>query len=137
MVVRVSADIRGVRELEAALWTAEGMLEPQVALAGTFTALLVAAVARGIAPKGEHQGGDQVMPLWTAIRAEGNKVGFGGERAPHGAVVNFGGRIPRHHSASKTRVPRQEHIYRAIGMESQRLRHAHEDAVFRALAPLF
>jgi hypothetical protein len=135
--MRVQASVEGVTELTAALWTAEGMLSPQVELAGMFSALLVAQAARVIAPRGIHQGGGAVMPLWTAIRAEGSSVGFGGDLAPHGAVVNFGGRIPRYHSASKTRVPRQEHIYRAIASEGERIRHTYEDAVFRALGPLY
>jgi len=135
--VRVRVNVRGVAEIEAALWSAEGMLPEQVALAGVFSALIVAETARILAPKGLHQGGDVIAPLWTQIRAAGNEVGFGGPLAPHGAVVNFGGRIPRHHSRSRTRVPRQEHIYRAIGMEGTRIRHTYEDAVFRSLGPLY
>src|SRR6266568_2866973 len=105
MVIRVRTSVSGVKEIEAALWRAQGMMEPQITLAGTFSALIVAETARVIAPKGLHEGGGAVAPLWSVIRAEGESVGFGGPLAPHGAVVNFGGRIPRRNSLSKTRVP--------------------------------
>ena len=137
MVVRLHADIDGLIETEAAFYTAIGMLPEQVALAGVFSALIVAETARVFAPKGPHEGGGTVVPLWTVIRAEGESVAFGGDPAPHGAVVNFGGHIPRHHSRTRTRVARQEHIYRAIGFEGERIRHQYEDAVFRTIGPLF
>ncbi|HEY5987522.1 MAG TPA: hypothetical protein VIV12_14280 [Streptosporangiaceae bacterium] len=129
------ADIQvlGVRELRNALRDADGRTPQELQRANKRCAEIVAREARRRAPKGEHEGGGHPQPLAAAIRAQATAtravVAFGGSRAPHGAVVNWGGTIPRRGTTSRTRVPRQEHIYAAIGAEHQQILTVYELSV--------
>lgn len=154
-------EVTGLPQLRRALKQAEGRSPKELQQANKQAAELVAGVARLFAPKGEHEGGGDVQPLASAIVAQATAgkafVAFGGSRAPHGAVVNFGGSIPRRGAtrvqkaafakarkakksqakvaaitgAQVTRVPRQEHVYRAIGASRDQTVRVYERAVDR------
>lgn len=163
-MARTDIEVHGIRELRRALKEAEGRSPKELQRANKDAAEVVVAAARIRAPKGPHEGAGHLQPLWTAIRAQATAtsafVAFGGTRAPHGAVVNFGGTIPRRgfhgvtrtekrkgkivsgkvHAAERfktriavsvTHVPRQEHIYAAIDAERHRILDQYEQALGR------
>lgn len=156
MAVRrgVGVEVHGLRELRSRLKAAEGRSPKELQQANKQAAEIVAAEARRRAPKGPHQGGGNIAPLYRAITAQASSgrgiVAFGGARAPHGVVVNFGGTIPRrgqdtsvirklqaqHRSFEKaglsvTRVRRREHIYAAIRAERAEVLREYEQALDR------
>jgi len=147
-------EVQGLRELRRALKAAEGRSPKELQQANKQAAEIVAAEARRRAPKGPHQGGGNVVPVYQAIKAQASSgrgiVAFGGQRAPHGVVVNFGGTIPRrgqdksvvrglqakHRSFEKaglavTRVRRREHIYSSITATRSRVLDEYEQALDR------
>lgn len=153
--------VHGLKELRRDLEAATGRSPREIQVANQRVAELVAVTARGFAPKGEHEGGGDVAPLASEIKARSTAgkafLVFGGTRAPHGAVVNFGGTIPRRGAtklqkaafakarkgkrshlkaaaltgARVTHVRRQEHIYRAIEADEQLILHSYTRAVER------
>lgn len=161
-MARTEIYVNGLRELRNALRDADGRTPQELQRANKRCAEIVAREARRRAPKGKHEGGGHPQPLVAAIRAQATAtrayVAFGGARAPHGAVVNFGGTIPRRgfkgvtltekrkgkivsgkrharESAKRrvavpvTHVARQEHIYAAIGAERQQILTVYELSV--------
>lgn len=151
--------VSGLKELRRDLAAAADRSPREIQVANQKVAELVAGTARGFAPKGKHEGGGNVAPLASAILAKSTAgkafVVFGGATAPHGAVVNFGGTIPRRGAtklqkaafakarkgkrshakaaaltgARVTHVRRQEHIYRALEADEQLILHSYTRAV--------
>ena len=161
---RSDIEVLGLRELRKELQQAEGRSPMELQQANRQVAELVAIRARNLAPHGKHEGGGKIQPLTAAIKAQATTtrafVAFGGARAPHGAVVNFGGTIPRRgfkgvtltekrkgkivagrrHAAERfkkrvavsvTQVPRQEHIYTAIHQLNATILRTYQRAVGR------
>ena len=105
-----AVEVRGARELAAGFGRVANEIDGEVRKLEHGAAVVVVPIARVLAP---YRSG----ALVSAIRIAGtlgNGIAFGGSRAPHGPVVNFGGTIPRAGTAARTRVRSQEHIYRAI-----------------------
>jgi len=138
IVVRISA--KDIRKLSADLRVAEGRTVKELAIASKNSAEIGAARARVLAPKGPHIGGGRVQEHWTTIRAQGSAtkafIVFGGARAPHSPVTNFGGTVPRYHSLTKTRVPRREHIYEAIAQTAPQRTEEYNKAITRIVHSL-
>ena len=158
---RSNIEVLGLRELRKELQQAEGRSPRELQQANRQVAELVAIRARNLAPHGKHEGGGKIQPLTAAIKPQATAtrafVAFGGARAPHGAVVNFGGAIPRRGAtaqqrsafaqararkksqakvakitgANVTQVPRQEHIYTAIHQLNATILRTYQRAVGR------
>lgn len=159
-------EVHGVRELRAALRKADGRSPKELQRANKQAAEIVVRRAIVLAPKGPHQGGGKAFPLWAAIKAQATSgrgvIAFGGSRAPHGPVVNFGGVIPRRTATTEqkrafagaraakksqarvaeatgahvTHVRRREHIYKAIHTERERVLDEYEQALGRIVRDL-
>ncbi|SRR6266498_473880 len=138
IVVRISE--RDIRRLSADLRVAEGRTTKELASASKRSAEIAAARARMLAPKGPHQGGMRLQEHWTTIKAQGYAtkayIVFGGARAPHSPVVNFGGTVPRYLSVTKTHVPRREHIYKAIAETTPQRTEEYNKAITRIVHSL-
>lgn len=105
-----AVEVQGARELAAGFGRVANEIDVEVRKLEHGAATVVVPIAKTLAP---YRSG----ALVSAIRIAGvlaNGIAFGGTRAPHGPVVNFGGSIPRAKSSGRTRVRSQEHIYRAI-----------------------
>lgn len=142
---------------QRALRTAEARVPDAVQKAKENAAGLVVAEARGHAPRGPHQGGGTVQPLFTAIHVQSDArrayVVFGGPQSPHGPVYEFGGSIPRRgaratHGAAiafakarrrsfasvgvpRTQIEARPHVYPAIASEGGPMLAAFEQAVLK------
>ena len=136
--VVITTDVVDIRALIAALKAAENRTPKELQIASKNSAEIAVRVARVLAPKGPHQGGGRVQPLATAIVSQASTtkayIAFGGSRAIHGAVVNFGGTVPRFHSLTRTHVPRREHIYKAIAVTAPAREAQYENAVTRIIS---
>lgn len=133
-------EVHGVRELRRELNKAEGRSQKEVQQANKEAAEVVAAAAIVRAPKGPHQGGGNVQPIWSSIKSRATIgrafIVFGGSRSPHAPVYEFGGSIPRRgeraihgaaiktaqashrafasHGISTTHIEKQAYVYPAI-----------------------
>ncbi len=139
IVVRISA--KDIRKLSADLRVAEGRTVKELAIASKNSAEIGAARARVLAPKGPHHPGRvSRQDHHTTIRAQGSAlkafIVFGGARAPHSPVTNFGGTVPRYHSLTKSRVPRREHIYEAIAQTAPQRTEEYNKAITRIVHSL-
>jgi phage gpG-like protein len=128
-------EVHGLRELRRALKEAENRSPKELQQANKRSAERVAGAARQRAPIGKARKGHAAGTLRRAIKAQATAgralVAFGGSRAPYGPVINFGGTIPRFHSALRTVIPQQEHIYAAIHAERQEVLREYEQALKR------
>lgn len=95
----VKVEVHGVRELRAALRKAEGRTPKEIQVANRQAAEVVVRTAIIKAPKGPHEGGGNVQPIWSSIKARATSnrglIVFGGTQSPHAPVYEFGGSIPR------------------------------------------
>lgn len=132
---RRDIEVHGLRELRRALREAEGRSPKELQQANKQAAGIVVREAQRRAPRGKHEGGGRVQPAWQSIKAQATTgrgvIAFGGQRAPHEPVVNFGGTIARHASTSRTRVRRREHIYASIERKRGAVLDTYEDALKR------
>jgi hypothetical protein len=154
-------EVHGLRELRRALKEAEGRSPKEIQQANKHAAEIVAGTARVLAPKGKHQGGGNIQPAWASIKAQATSgrgiIAFGGMRAPHEPVVNFGGVIPRRTATAEqktafataraqkksqakvaratgahvTKVRRREHIYKAIELRTPQVLDSYDQALKR------
>ena len=120
-------EVHGIRELRRALNQAEGRSQKELQQANKEAAEVVAAAAIVKAPKGPHQGGGNVQPIWSSIksRATTNRalVVFGGSRSPHAPVYEFGGSIPRRgarvtHGAAIKTAQAQHRAFASFGVST-------------------
>jgi len=102
MAVQQAAEtikVHGLTELRRALDQAADRMPEGIAAANLKAAEVVAADARLRAPKGPHQGGGTIVPIFASIQAISTArrgyVAFGGRLSPHAPVYEFGGSIPR------------------------------------------
>lgn len=105
-----AVEVRGARELAFGFGRIEAELGGEVRRLEHGAAAVVVPIAKALAPYDSGKLSGAIKIAGTL----GNGIAFGGPTAPHGAVVNFGGTIPRHESGTRTRVRSQEHIYAAI-----------------------
>lgn len=102
---------------------------------------VVAKEARRRAPRGPHEGGGRVVPLWTNIRALASQtrgqVATGSARAPHGPVYEFGGTIRRHASSSRTQVRAQPYMYPALDAKADEVVEVFAEGVDRVTRRAF
>ena len=138
--IAVRVKVVDARKLAADLKAADGRTPKELRVANARSAEIAVRRARQLAPKGVHQGGGHPLPLASAIHVQASAshayIVFGGARAPHGPVVNFGGTVPRYHSVTKTRVRRQEHIYTAIAQTAPQRKDEYEKAITRIVHSL-
>jgi len=155
-------EVHGIRELRAALKAAEGHSVKELQQANKDAAEIVASAARLRAPRGKHEGGGKIGTIVSSIKAQATSgrgvVAFGGARAPHAPVYEFGGSIPRRgarathgaaiktaqashrafgsHGIPTTQIEKQAYIYPAIHAERDRVLHQYEQALGRIVRDL-
>jgi hypothetical protein len=159
--------VEGLRELARSLGVAADHINTAMAMANKDAAQVVARAAALRAPRGRHQGGGTVVPVYASVRVYATsrkaQVGIGGTATPHGQVLEFGGTIPRraakgqraiqrrqaayakrsHRSFANvgitrtTKVEARPYLYPAIAASQDEVMDVYDDSVFRLLRPAF
>lgn len=121
-------EIVGLRDFQRELKRIGPEFAKELKDANLEAAYRVSQEAKRRAPRGPHQGGKRVAPIWTQIRpgatARGGFVQTGNAAAPHAVVYEFGGTIPRRgHSKKLIRAIRQRHgSFEKAGLSVTRVR---------------
>lgn len=153
-----SIRVVGLSTLRRDLKKVDAELPKELALINRQAAEIVAEEAQRRAPKGIHQGsGRAFRPIWRSIEARQQAgraaISIGGARAPHAAVTEFGGHIPRRGRdktlsalaqqrrssyrrvgfTSLTRVRAQPYLYPALAAKRDEVIRRYEDLIEQLL----
>ena len=107
-------EVHGLRDFQRELRRMGPEFPKEIKAANLEAAYRVSQEAKRRAPRGRHEGGGRVAPIWTQIRPgssqRGGYVQTGNAAAPHAVVYEFGGTIPRRgHSKSVRQAIRHRH----------------------------
>jgi len=118
--------VTGLRELRRELKRVSAQLPRELAKVNHEAAEIVAAEARRRAPVRSGKLRGSVRALRQQARGV---VAAGSARVPYAGVQEFGGTVPRFHSASRTTIPAQPYVYPALGAKRDEVIDAYGEAL--------
>jgi HK97 gp10 family phage protein len=126
--------VNGLRELRRELKRVSADLPKELAQANHDAAEIVAAEARRRVPVRSGKLRGSVRSLRGQARGV---VAAGRASVPYAGVTEFGGRIRRFHSSSKTRIPAQPYLYPALADKRDEVVEHYGDALDSLLHKAF